>query len=132
MQEKIKKLGIWMDNSMACVMEYTKGDIKTHSIKSDFDHEDREFRLNKSENVMHNKEQHDQVAYYKKLAEVIRHYNEVVLFGPTNAKAELFNILKNNTDFSKIIIELKPADKMTENQQHAFVKDHFSTSHSHH
>jgi len=126
MKENIKKLGVWMDNATACLMEYSKVDIKTHIIKSDSDHQDKEFRLSKSEDIMHNKEQHDQARYYKKLAEVIKHYDEVILFGPTHAKSELYNILKSDSDFSKIKIELKPADKMTENQQHAFVKHHFS------
>ena len=75
---------------------------------------------------MHNKEQHDQSAYYKHLGEVILNYKEVLLFGPTEAKTELFNLLKADHRFSEIRFQIKSADKMTENQQHAFVKDHFS------
>ena len=39
---------------------------------------------------MHNKEQHEQSDYYKKLGETIKNYTEVLLFGPTDAKVELF------------------------------------------
>ena len=56
----------------------------------------------------------------------VKNYDEVILFGPTDAKVELFNILKADQHFDKIKIDIKQADKMTENQQHAFVKDHFS------
>jgi hypothetical protein len=49
----------------------------------------------------------------------------VILFGPTDAKIELFNLIKNNRQFEHIKIATLPADKMTENQQHAFVKDYF-------
>ena len=74
---------------------------------------------------MHNKEQHQQSEYYKNLGDKIINYEEVILFGPTDAKVELFNILKADHRFENIKIVVKPADKMTENQQHAFVRDHF-------
>ena len=48
-----------------------------------------------------------------------------MLFGPTNAKTELLNLLKADHHFDKINIETKQADKMTENQQHAFVREYF-------
>lgn len=121
-----KNLGIWMDHSSAHLMEFTSEPIETNIIESKFTHEEREHSLGKSEHVMHNKEQHQQAEFYKKLGETIRNYEEVLLFGPTDAKVELFNVLKANHRFSKVKIEIKQADKMTENQQHAFVKEHFS------
>jgi hypothetical protein len=77
---------------------------------------------------MHNKEQHQQSEYYKKIGEIIKDYKEVILFGPTEAKTELFNILKADHLFENIKIEIKQTDKMTENQQHAFVKNHFNNN----
>ena len=84
--------------------------------------------MQKGESMMHNKEQQQESAYYKTLGESIKNYDEVVLFGPTNAKVELLNILKADNHFSKIKIETMQADKMTENQAHAFVRDYFSKS----
>lgn len=121
-----KSLGIWMDHANAHLMEFTADPIKTTIIASKFTHEAKENSMNKSENLMHNKEQHQQSEYYKKLIEEIKNYDQVLLFGPTDAKAELFNVIKGDSRFSKLIIEMKQTDKMTENQQHAFVKDHFS------
>ena len=120
-----KNLGIWMDHSSANLMEFTT-DITTKIIASDFTHEVKETSLGKSENLMHNKEQHHQSEYYKKLAVVMRNYEEVLLFGPTTAKNELANLLKDDHHFVKIKVVVKHADKMTENQQHAFVRKHFS------
>jgi len=120
-----RKIGIWMDNSSAHLMEFTSDAIETKTIESKFSHEEKVHSLSKSEDLMHNKEQHQQSDYYKKLAEVIKKYDEVLLFGPTNAKSELLNILKEDHLFAKIKIEVKSTDKMTENQQHAFVKEHF-------
>lgn len=120
-----KRLGIWMNHSNAHLMEFTT-DIKTNIVESEFNHQEKEHSLGKSENLMHNKEQHKQAEYYKKLGEVIRNYDEVLLFGPTDAKVELFNILKADHLFAKIKIDVKQADKMTEHQEHAFVRDHFA------
>lgn len=121
-----KNIGIWMDHSNAHVMEFTADPIETKTIESAFTHQAKEQTLNRSEHVMHNKEQHQQAEYYKKLGEVIKNYEGVILFGPTNAKVELFNLLKADHLFSKIKIEMKDTDKMSENQQHAFVKEYFS------
>ncbi len=121
-----KKLGIWMDHASAHVMEYTTGTIHTETIDAKFNHAVREFTLNKSENVMHNKEQHQMAGYYKNLEEIIKDYAEVILFGPTDAKLELMNILLADHRFAKTRIEIKQTDKMTENQEHAFVRNHFS------
>jgi nitrogenase subunit NifH len=121
-----KNLGIWMDHSSAHLMEFTTEAIETNIIESKFTHQEKEHSLGKSEHVMHNKEQHQQSEYYKKLGETIINYDGVILFGPTDAKVELHNILKADHRFAKIKIEIKQADKMTENQQHAFVREHFS------
>ena len=79
-----------------------------------------------NENITNNKDQNKQAEYYKKLAELIENYDEVLLFGPTDAKLELFNVLKADHHFDNIKIDVLPTDKMTENQEHAFVAAHFS------
>ena len=114
-----------MDHSIAHLMDYTTDAIETINIESKFTHQEKEKSLRKSESLMHHKEQHQQSTFYKELGEVIKQYDAVLLFGPTDAKVELFNILSKDFLFSKIKIEVKQADKMTENQQHAFVKDFF-------
>lgn len=121
-----KNLGIWMDHSSAHLIEFAADTAETQIIESKFTHEEKDNSLSRSENVMHNKEQHHQAEYYKKLGEVIKNYDEVILFGPTGAKAELSNILEADNHFAKIKIEVKQTDKMTENQQHAYVREYFS------
>ena len=120
-----KRLGIWLDHSVANLIIHHNNTDETASIASNFTHEVKEESLSKSENIMHNKEQQQATEYYKKISDVIKGYDEVLLFGPTDAKAELANILKADHHFDKIKIIVKSADKMTENQQQAFVKDHF-------
>ncbi|MEO9146214.1 MAG: hypothetical protein ABI237_11735 [Ginsengibacter sp.] len=120
-----KKIGIWMDHAKAHLMEYADP-IVTLAVSSNSSHDEKERTLQKSESMMHNKEQQQESEYYKELGESIKNYDEVLLFGPTDAKVELSNILEDDLSFSKIKIEIKQADKMTENQEHAFVRDFFS------
>ena len=118
-----KYLGIWMDHSVAHFVEYTK-----HSTP--IDNEDvtltqEEKNTGGSENTIQNKENQKQGEFYKKLADEIKNYDEVLLFGPTNAKAELHNILKDDHHFDNIKISAESADHLSHNQQVAFVKAHF-------
>jgi len=119
-----KKLGIWMDHASAHLMEYND-DMTTDIILSESTHAEKEKTLQKGESMMHNKEQQQQAEYYKTLGESIKNYDDVLLFGPTNARIELMNLLKADNHFSKIKIEIMPADKMTENQAQAFVRAYF-------
>jgi hypothetical protein len=77
------------------------------------------------EKLIHKKEQHQQLNFYKKLSDTIRNYQDVLLFGPTDAKKELWNILKSDQFFDKTQVDIKNTDKMTETQMHIFVKDFF-------
>lgn len=120
-----KFLGIWMDHSNAHLMDLTVDPMETKTITSKFTHEVKEESLNKNENLMHNKEQHQQSEYYKQLGDTIKDYNEVILFGPTTAKSELLNILRADHNFENIKIDVKQTDKMNEHEAHAFVRGHF-------
>jgi hypothetical protein len=120
-----KQLGIWMDHASAHFWESGAGTGNPTTIESPFTHEEKEESLQKGEHLMHNKEQGEQGAYYRKIGEVILNYQEVVLFGPTNAKTELFNILKEDHHFDEIKITVQESDKLTEPQQQAFVKKYF-------
>lgn len=113
-----------MDYVDAHLMEFASGASKTMS--PDFTFGPKEQGLDKGENQVRSKEQRLQAEYYKKLGDVILNYEEVILFGPTNAKVELLNILRTNHLFRKIKIYIEQTDKMTENQRHGFVIRHFS------
>ena len=74
---------------------------------------------------MHNKEQQKQGAFYKNLSQKIIDYDWIILFGSTNAKTEFFNIVNEDSRFSKVKIRIKNTDKMTKNQQKEFVNNYF-------
>ena len=121
-----RQLGIWMDYSMAYLMELSNGTIVSNTVESKPELQGDEQIVYKDESHMLNKIQRQLSAYYKKLSDVILDYEEVVLFGPTEAKNELLNLLLDNHLFDKIKIAIKPTDKMTEIQKNAFVKDYFN------
>ena len=119
-----KRLGIWMDHSTANLIEFTDDKTETTEIEAQVGEQDEPLNP-RDETMIQNKEQNELSDYYKRISEVIKDYDEVLLFGPTHAKDELNNILKDDHHFDEVKIEIKPADNMTENQQQAFVKEHF-------
>ena len=123
--KNLKQLGIYMDHSSAFLLELTNGLIIQNNIASESTHEEKEISLQKNERLMHNKEQQQQSKYYENISDQIRNFQEVILFGPTDAKNELFNLLKDDHLFSNIKIVLKDTDAMTEIQKHTFVKEYF-------
>jgi hypothetical protein len=120
-----KQLGIWMDHSNAYLMELKNGAIVTDIVRSEFAQQDNGYYMRYHEKSYHNKEQQQQSDYYKKLRDFIKNYQEVVLFGPTDAKAELLNQLKGDHLFEKIKIEVQQSDQMNENQRQVFVREYF-------
>jgi len=120
-----KQLGIWMDHSTAHLMKLENGKIVTNTIESQPEIlEDQQIEY-KDESHSLNKEQGLLSSYFKKLGDLILGNDEVILFGPTEAKSELMNVLKENHLFDKIKIEVKPADKMTESERNIFVIEYF-------
>jgi len=101
-----KKLAIWMDRTNAHLMEFTTVPITT--------------------NILHSRPQQQSSEFYKKIGDVIKNYENVLVFGPTDAKSELVTALKADHQFEKISLEIKDAEKMSQNKQHEFVREYFS------
>ncbi|MFE3867239.1 hypothetical protein ACFX5E_04010 [Flavobacterium sp. LS2P90] len=121
-----KRLGIWMDHSIAHLMEFTNKHFEIKTIESKLTNEVKDENLSKSESQIRNKKKKILLDYYMKLSEAIKDYEQVILFGPADAKIEFFDLLSEDIRFLKIKFEIKNTDKMNENQQHAFVQEYFS------
>ena len=121
-----KKLGIWMDHSKAHLMEFASSNFEIEIIKSKVDNQEKIESLARVNKSNFTTEQKQLFEYYKKIGETLKNYQRVILFGPTDAKIELFDILSEDTRFLKIKIEIKNTDSMDENQQHNFVTNYFS------
>jgi len=114
-----------MDHAHANIIEFSDEPATAKMVYSDFSKQDKNETLQRGEGEMHQKEQHQTLKYYKTLSAIIRDYDEVVLFGPTDAKTELFNYLRNHPIYDKIKIKAINSDKLTDAQQHAFVRKFF-------
>jgi len=123
--KSLKQLGIWMDHSIANLIEISNNKMvkRTLKISPVFLGPLDNLRLNES--LVNHKEQNHLSEFYRKLSAVIKNFDEVLLYGPTQAKTELFNQLKEDIQFDRIKIDIQPADKMTDKQQEAFVKKYF-------
>lgn len=121
-----KRLGIWMDHSTANLIEFKDDNTETSEVEAQVGEQDEPLNA-RDETMIQNKEQNELSDYYKRISEVIKDYDEILLFGPTHAKDELNNLLKADHHFDEVKIEIQPADNMSENQQEAFVKDYFNS-----
>ncbi|UKM66560.1 hypothetical protein GSB9_03150 [Flavobacteriaceae bacterium GSB9] len=118
-------LGIWMDHSVANLIDINSKN-KYSPILSNFTSETKEEALMRSESLMHNKRQQMNEKFYDKIGAQILKYKHVLLFGPTNAKVELRNYLNKDLHFKNIKIDIESSDNITDNEQVAFVKNHFA------
>jgi hypothetical protein len=126
--EKIKKIAVYMDHFTANIIEYINSAEAIKTIKSEFNRSEKKEILQKGESLIHNKEQNLQLEFYSKLREELLNYESVLLFGVTNAKTELLNILQADAKFLNVEFLLKNTDKLTDNEQIAFVNDCFYIS----
>ena len=124
--KSFKKLAIYLDHSSAILFDFGIAAIEFKKIASEFVFQDRKSIFHKGESHLHNKEQHLQHKYYEQIGDAILDFDNVLLFGPTDAKTELFNVLMESNRFGHIKLKVKASDKLTENQQLAFVNNYFS------
>jgi stalled ribosome rescue protein Dom34 len=122
--ETNNNLGVWMDHSSALLIDL-KSNMNSQCILSQFTSNTKEEALQRSESHMQNKRQQMHELYYKEIGAEILKYNNVLLFGPTNAKVELHNYLNKDLHFKDIKFDIESAGTMTNNQADAFVKNHF-------
>ena len=121
--EKKRRLGVWVGHSDAHLMEFKTDIIELNTIESTFTYQDKIEEEN--ERKKHAKEKRKHTKFYKDLSETIKYYDEVVIFGSSDSKKELADILASDDTFSKVKIEVKETEHLTEEQQHKFVKEHF-------
>lgn len=120
------KIGIWMDHASAHTIDPAGASDKEIRIVSRFTQEEKSETIHKGEEVLHNKERGQQKSYYEAIANVILGYDHVLLFGPTNAKNELMNLIKDDHRFDHIRIKLETTDRMSEEEQQQMVNKYFA------
>jgi hypothetical protein len=134
-----RKIGVWLDHHHAHFVEINGEDLITQTIESGFSRHEREegetatgsrfgMHPTNNENNKNNRLQNELKGYYKILTDRLAGYDHILLFGPTTAKNELHNYMKELKAFANKKIDLKNCDKLTENQLKAAVREHFQKS----
>jgi hypothetical protein len=129
MNQSTKQLGICMDRSHALLMELENNHIISRNIVSGLNETDKvDIQDTHFLGFQWSEKQHLQKVYFTEISDIIKHYQQVVLFGPTDAKDELYKLVEANRQFHNIKIKLANTDRMTEVQMHEFVKEYYKLS----
>jgi len=120
---KIKQLAIFMDDTNALLMELYNHMIVSRNIvfKS---RENEEYIQYNNLLPLFGTDKHRH-AYYKEISNIMRRYQQVVLFGPVDIKTEFYALLEADHHFRKIKVEFIRTELMTDFQIHEFVLDYY-------
>ena len=114
-----------MDHSSAKCMLINGVKLTTTLILSEFTHQKKAESLTHSEKTMHNQEQQMTAKFFKEISETILTADKILLFGPTDAKLELWNTLKEDHHFDEKKIAAETCVHFNEAKQLTFFKDYF-------
>ena len=112
-----------MDHFSANFIEHARTAREVKTITSDFNQFEKKQILQKGESHLHNKEQDLQQKFYEEICNNCSDYDQILLFGPTTAKLELQTILTKDNRFLKVGVVVKNTDKLSVNNQLAFVNN---------
>jgi len=119
------QLGIWMDDSVAYLIEFTTNPFEVIMILCEFPIDEKNGNNQEKTASTSSIKTSAFNQYHNKIGRAIIKYHEIILFGPSDAKIDFFDFLSEDERFLKLKIEIKDADKMDVNQQHAFINDYF-------
>jgi len=78
-----------------------------------------------SESKRDERYRHHLDAYYSEVIQAIRDADSILIFGPGEAKGELKKALEESKELGRHIVGVESADKMTQRQIAAKVRDYF-------
>lgn len=119
-----KRAGIWMDHETAHIIPFSTEETVMETVEAAH-FSGAGHTASDGDKHLHHKEQRLETGFYKQLGELIKGYDDVLLFGPTDAKLELHNYLRKDSHFEKIKLVTETTGKMSPNQLHAFVTKYF-------
>jgi hypothetical protein len=134
-----RSVGIWIDHGHATIVSLSGKQLTTETWDSEVERHPRlaggsrsatVYRAQDvaSERTYEQRFQRQLTAYYKRLIGRLRDADQLFIFGPGKAKAELKKALEKYKDFRGTIVGVEPADKMTEPQIAAKVRQRFSAT----
>lgn len=139
----MSKIGVWMDHAKAMFLEPGKSSDEIEIIESPHvtnlrvegesndttlfnSREEKGYHTSGNEFRKNQTDQNEHKQYYQSLEEKLTVYEDILLIGPSKAKEEFHNLLKNNKQFDNKNITVLAADKMTDNQLAAYFREAFA------
>ena len=129
-----KKAGIWLDHTVAHLIKSKNGKMVVENIFSGVESQIRykgetatgtklgKTRSTNKEFGKHRREENQLHEYYKTLTDYIKKYDTIFLFGPSTAKKELLNWIRDKKTVSDKTFIVDSAEEMSFNQMVAKVK----------
>lgn len=131
-----QKIGVWIDSQRAVVITLANGESSVKTILSGIegkireDGEGKDFSRFGNQYTNHEKKNDikHQIQISKFSQEVVEELNgceEFVVFGPAQMKIELKKVIDVTPSITKKLVDVVPADNMTDKQLVAWVKKYF-------
>lgn len=128
MYNEEKTIAVWLDYSKAHLITFNGGEPVIETLLNTAVPHLREagekstgttfgkYIGSNNEYSKHNQERDDIRYYYKSIAEALRPYITIHLFGPSTAKNELNNLMYDEKLLSNKVVTVNTAGKLTEKQ----------------
>ena len=123
-QHQKQYAGVWMDHHNAVFIPFTDGAFAIQEDKVVAG----EYHGDKGEHAYNNAEKTDNRKYFKTIASQLLKYDEIYIFGPGKSQEEFLNFLNDEKHFKNKKITLGSAEKMTDPQTVAKVRDFFKNA----
>jgi len=131
-----KQIGLWIDHEKAWIVTISDSKEDITKIESGVE---RKVRMSggsrsatpygpkeiASERKREDKYKRHLSHYYQKLVTMIQDADEILIFGPGEAKVEFNKEIAKSKGLAEKVKGIEPADKMTENQIKAKVKEFY-------
>ncbi|MCB0820074.1 MAG: hypothetical protein KDC13_05595 [Bacteroidetes bacterium] len=133
-----QKMGIWIDQSRASLVSVNEQGTTLRTINSPIESRERkpgegkEFGRFGHQYMDHEKKQinkkiHQKNEFLKDVMQECHSAEELVVFGPAEMKTELRKAIEKDKELALKLKSVLNAEKMTDNQLKAWVKDYFKT-----
>lgn len=130
----MKKTGIWIDSKMAYLVDPEKGVLESIPSQIEDFNPGGGARGNSSfssqdavkDTQLLERKKHQIKDFCKDVMNHIDPQSELVIFGPAQMKVELEKALKESSEFKSLITDIQPADSMSQNQLHEWVRNYYN------
>ena len=120
-----KNVGLWIDHRRAVIVSLTGAEAETKLINSNIEEERRQTGVSELADDLRQSALTEHLkTYYERVISQLRDAKSILIFGPGEAKDELKKRLEID-NLGDRIAGVEAADKMTDPQIAAKVKDHF-------